>query len=268
MEVDVIMAIDAPNVTIDILEGARWVEEPGGVKEISRLALASGFQPGGGLGGVGEIIIALALNHTDMPKRGDEHPIETGLVLANRFAIVRDTGVVQVELRYKVPGLIDQPPPGEPWTLRGGASLEEIETQIDRDGNQITVSHNDKTQGGVIRPLMPRRELHAEWTNQSMFPGALVDAYVGKTNLSEWQGGPPGTWLCTELTFDPANVDKTPVLYRFNGSFRQKDDDGSGHNPQVVFIDPETGQPPTGLVAGVGFKTIPWYLFAEFNALP
>lgn len=62
--------------------------------------------------------------------------------------------------------------------------------------------------------------------------------------------------------------DKTPVLYRFNASFRQKDDDGSGHNPQVVFIDPETGQPPTGLVPGTGFKTIPWYLFAEFNSLP
>lgn len=257
-----------PTIHIDILEGVRWREEKGVVKEISRLAIVSEITTAGGTDPSGELIVAAALDHTDMPQPGDPHPVKTGLVLTDRFPIARSTRIIQIELRYKIPGLIDPPPPGEPWTLHGGASLEEIESHIDRDGNQITVAHNGVVQGGVIRVLMPRRELHPEWTGQSLFPGDLVDAYVGKVNLSTWQAGLPGTWLCTELTFDPADPSQTPVLYRYNASFRQKDDDGSGQQPQVVFIDPETGQPPPGLVAGVGYKTIAWYLGAEFNALP
>lgn len=262
------MTLGTPTLTIDLLEGVRWREDKGVVKEISRLAIVSDLHLGSGFGNAAEHVVRIALNHADMPQPGDPHPAETGLFLAERFPIARSTRIVQIELRYKIPGLIDQPPPGEPWTLRGGASLEEIETHIDRDGNQITVEHNGVPQGGVIRPLMPRRELHAEWKGQSMLPGDLVDAYVGKTNLTLWQGGLAGTWLCTELTFDPADQTQTPVLYRYNASFRQKDDDGSGHDPQVVFHDRESGEPPVGLVAGVGYKTIPWYLRVEFNALP
>ena len=260
--------LPTPTLDIDIIPGVRWREDKGVVTEVSRLAVVSEILVAGQTNSPGELVVAAALDHTDMPQPGDPHPVKTGLLLTGRFPIARSTRIIQIELRYTIPGLIDQPPPGEPWTLRGGASLEEIETHIDRDGNQIIVSHLGKDQGGVIRVLMPRRELHAEWKGQSMFPGDLVDAYVGKVNLSTWQAGLAGTWLCTELTFDPADINQTPVLYRYNASFRQKDDDGAGQQPQVVFVDPETGQPPPGLVSGVGYKTIPWYLGAEFNALP
>lgn len=251
-------------LTIDILEGVRWREEKGVVKEVSRLAVVSGLT----LGPDAEQAVAQALNHVDMPKPGDSHPLVVGLFLADRFPVARDPTIMQVELRYKIPGLIDQPPPGEPWTLSGGAALEEIETQLDRDGNQVTVEHQGVVQGVRIRPLMPREELNAEWTGQSTTPGQVVRAYVGKTNELTWQGWLPGSGLCMSITFDPIDVTQSPPLYRFNASFRQKDDDGSGHDPQVVFIDPESGEPPPGLVAGVGYKTVPWYIRADFNALP
>ena len=264
------MVLAIPELTIDIIEGVRWREEKGVVKEVSRLAIVSGISTGiGGVGGSGERIVPAALNHTDMPQPGDPHDEVTGLVLMDRFPIARSTRIIQIELRYKHPNAIDPPPPGEPWTLSGGASLEEIETQIDRDGNQIIVIHNEVIQGGVIRPLMPRRELHAQWTGQSMFPGDLVDAFVGKTNLSDWQGGLPGTWLCLDIDFDIADPNQQPPLYEYNAHFRHKDDeDGAGHDPQVVFVDPDTGEPPPGLVAGEGYKIITWYRQAEFNALP
>lgn len=264
------VALSPPTLTIDLLEGVRWREHKGVVREVSRLAIVSGITDTFGQQGAsdGEAVIPVALNHTDMPQPGEEHPLLTGMVLEDRFVVPRSTKIIQVELRYKVPGG-DPPPPGQPWTLSGGASLEEIESQLDRNGNQIVVTHNGRPQGGVIRPLMPRRVLHARWTGQSMFPGDLVDAYAGKTNLSDWQGGLPGTWLCLDIDFDPVDVRADPVLYEYNASFRHKDDGGGeGHDPQIVFIDPETGQPPPGLVAGEGFKTIPWYLRAEFNALP
>lgn len=262
-----------PTLVIDILEGVRWLEENGVVKEVSRVAVVSNilatYGQQGDFGTIGEGVIVIALNHADMPQPGDPHPLLSHLFVVDRFPIARSTRIIQVEIRYKIPGGIDPPPPGQPWTLSGGASLEEIETQVDRNGNQITVTHGGKTQGGVIRPLMPRRELNARWTGQSVFPGDLVDAYAGKTNLSLWQGGLQGTWLCLDIDFDIADPDQTPPLYEYNAHFRHKDDnDGAGHDPQVVYIDPETGQPPPGLVEGEGYKIILWYFQAEFNALP
>lgn len=253
---------------IDLLENVRWKEIQGKVIEISRLAIVSGEYGGFGTS-VTEAVVLEALNHQDMPQPGAEHPVVTSLILRERFPIIRDSTIIQVELRYKRPGGADPTPPGFAWVPSGGAGLEEIETQLDRNGDQITVEHNDVTQGGVIRPLMPRPELEFEWTGQSDSPGQLAIGYVGKTNLENWQLGAPGTWLCMSVFFDIADPSTVPVTYKYSMKFRHKDDGtGAGWNPQVVFTDPETGEPPAGLDSVNGYKVIPWYLRVSFEGLP
>lgn len=260
----------APQVIIDLLENVRWKEVQGQVTEISRLALVHGNLSGADIGGVAiaESVVAEALNHPDMPQPGVEHEVVAGLFLDERVPIIRDRTIIKIELRYKRPGGADPTPPGMAWVPSGGAGLEEIETQFDRNGEQITVFH-DRELGGTIHPLMPRPELTFDWTEQADIPGQLVIDFVGKTNLETWQLGLPGTWLCMSVFFDIVNASTIPVTYKYSMKFRYKDDGtGAGWNPQVIFIDPETGEPPTGLVEGVGYKVIPWYIQVSFAGLP
>jgi hypothetical protein len=59
-------------------------------------------------------------------------------------------------------------------------------------------------------------------------------------------------------------VDQTAATpkYRFTFNFEYRED---GWDPTVVFIDPETGEPPDGLVDTEGVKTVTWYPTKNFN---
>lgn len=263
-------------VLIDILDNVRWREVQGTITEISRVALVQlkGLPPNVPSNLAGESIVTIALRNSEVPQPGAPHPVVHGLFVVERFPIIRSRVIVQIEIRYKRPNL-EQPPPGEAWVPSGGAGLEEISTQLDRNGTQIITEHEGIIQGGQIHPLMPRRELQFSWSAQADTPGQLVDAYVGKVNSDTWQNGSPRTWLCMSFNFGIANAATTPVTYDFTANFRQKDDgtvndsgEPTGHDPQIIFIDPETGKPPSNLVAGEGYKTVVWYDEAVFGNLP
>ena len=56
-----------------------------------------------------------------------------------------------------------------------------------------------------------------------------------------------------------------PPKFAFTYHFRHNTD---GWQPQIVYIDPETGRPLPDAILDQSFKVIPWYGTANFNALP
>ena len=252
------MADPTGDITIDIIEGARWREEDGVVTEISRLAIASGLSGG-------EQSFTEALKHTSMPQPGASHPLKGHLIVRARNPVAISGKIIQVEIVYKQLGSLDeQPPPGTNSVVGGETALEQIKTEFDKFGNQITLTHNGITRGGSVNIQRPRDRLTFTRIEQSLAPGVITRAFTGKTNLFLWNGGIPGTWLCDRIPFDQENPTLKPPSYRFSYQFKH---DPGGWNPQVVFIDPETGEPPPDLVSGEGFKTVEIYDQVNFDFL-
>lgn len=156
-------------------------------------------------------------------------------------------------------------------TYRGGTALEQVTSELDRDGNQITVEDsNGIIQGGEINVLSPQSTLVAEVIESTNIPGTLSSQWAGYVNELAWNGGQPGQWLCESADFEPVDMTAIPKKWRFTYVFRRKraseTDLEPAHQPSVYFVDPETNRPPDGLVADVGYKRVNWYPAREFGS--
>jgi hypothetical protein len=150
-------------------------------------------------------------------------------------------------------------------TARGGGSLQQVNTNFDVYGNLITVSHTyaaddpgsfagqTKTVIAEVQQLFPQIELVYEGIIQLASPILFQKAYKGYVNSSWWNGGAPGTWLCTNVEWDQHNTASSPPSYRVSMSFQY---DSSTWNPIAIYKDPETNNPPVDIVDGVGVVTV------------
>ena len=245
---------------IDITEDARWREVNGVVVEIARVAIVRNIGP---VGPNPEDLILNLARASPLPQPGATHPWQPALTLRDREITALGVSMARVMLIYRRDDVAQ--PPGLLYATRGGSSSEQIETQLDKSGNQITVTHQGKTQGGEIHPFESRSEIQVYWLEQSQFPGDLTRTYTNTVNNGPWAldlAAPARTWRCTDISFDLEDGTRTPPLYRFQASFVFNPDK---HDPQVIYIDPETGRPPPGLVVNQGYKTITWYAAVNFN---
>ena len=172
--------------------------------------------------------------------------------------------------------------PGQTPTLRGGSSLKQVETAVDRDGLPITVSYTwpedsktvypngeDKagtteTTGGRISVLRPMSSVTGTIRVSTSSPGALAQAYSGHVNSTNWQGGVPRTWMCTEVGFRLIDDTQSPPIYELSFSF-EYDENTWDDETTVRFIDPSTGEPPDDIEEGNGLKQIQYYPEKDFN---
>ena len=249
-----------PEVSIDIIEDARLREENGIVVEVVRVAIIKdvALPPT-----PKDYILKSALATLGIPAHGASHPFHTGLFVRRREVTAMGHAIARVMLFYERDDVGQ--PAGDTVLISGGTAVEQIETALDRAGNQITVTHGGIPQGGEIHPFEARDSITLTWTEQSAAPGALTRAYTNKVNTGPWQFdgfAAARTWHVAEFTFELADGKRVPPLYRMQASFRHNDD---GIDPQIVYIDPETGRPPAGLVANVGYKTIQWYDAVDFD---
>lgn len=259
------MPLGDGTLVIDMIEGARIRESQGVAVEAMRVAIVHGIA---GSAATGEEVFEAALTATGMPVAGDVHPIYGDLVLQDRRAVMVGSGStrqVRVDLVYKHPsGGEIQTPPGDNYVLSGGSAVEQVESEIDRQtGQQITVEHNGDVQGGTVAAFESRSVISFEATWPSAAPLALSQTLTNRVNDQQWAGGAPRTWLITDVGFtlvDPLGTLGTPT-YRFRFELRYNPD---GHDPTVVYIDPDTGRPPPGLT-NLGLKTIEWYDDFDFT---
>lgn len=252
----------AVEVFVDQIEGARWEGTNDVPIRISRLFKIFGLEAG-----VGDKIFRQALDLEQIPKAGDVHPTEAGIYVKRHLPAPLGARSCQIEIVYEKPGGQLQPPPDGSARISGGTNTVEIETQVDRDGEAIIVEHEGRKQGGVIHPTESQDALNYERIEQSAAPGTITRAYVNRLNDLPWQADPRGMWKCIDITFEPENMKTTPhPSWRYKYAF-QRTTDEAGWQPQACYIDPETGQPPAGLVEGIGYLTVPWYLYVDFNQL-
>lgn len=160
--------------------------------------------------------------------------------------------------------------------VRGGGSLQQVNTNFDIYGNQIVVEHTyadddegsfaglTKTVTAEVQQLFPQIELVYEGVMQLAAPILFQQSYQGFVNSSWWNGGARNTWLCTNVEFDQHNTALLTPSYRVMMSFQY---DSSTWNPLAIYKDPETNKPPIDIVDGVGVINVYTQPETDFNLI-
>ena len=163
------------------------------------------------------------------------------------------------------------------------SSVAQVETDKNAAGVQQTTSYtypsdykwNTDLQGvtqtstGLISKIMPepaisisRREMPVGG-GRELIVRKLI--YEGHVNMNTWglvpDSSEPKTWLCTGIG---ARTQDRGITYDVTYNFQYRADTW---DHTIRFLDPGTGQPPSDLVEGTGYKDVQVYLTADFNLL-
>jgi hypothetical protein len=254
----------------DIMDAARWQEADGRITQIDRKVLIHDFEvpPNGH---VADAVCNKALQSTLMPQPGVAHPHQGDLLLRGRVARAVSTNIVEVLLTYKLPAEGSLPDPMN-YELSGGASIQQVQTEVVPPGRpepsgQVTVEYNGVVQGGEISPYEAIATVRFEYIAATQIPLSIVRSYTNLVNDGTFWGFDPSamprTWIISEVSFERVALE--PVTqYRFGFQLQHNPD---GWDPQVIYVDPETGRPPADLVANLGYKTIAWHNAVNFGAV-
>lgn len=241
-------------------------------------------------------VLTNALATSGVPEYGDK--LSTPTSLANLIVVDRraelvdeDQAVVDVTVTYEHfnndAQNLDTPPVGQ-FIPTGRSTLQQVEANLDRNGLAVEVQYDwprgdargddiqainaengypqsrVEVQGGRMSYAQPQRTLIVRGKKGTNRPWLIQAAIEGTTNVGSWQGGAPDQWLCTGVEFVPVDVSVARNDWIFTFEFTFNPD---GWQPFVTFIDPRTGKPPTGLEAGVGYKTVNVYNQQNFESI-
>jgi hypothetical protein len=264
----------AVEVYKDTVETLALRENRGGFNFIQRKMLVNG------LTATDYSAMMDALTAAGVPVYGDVLTEAPNLKLTTREVRMLDNKMAEVTLSYE-PNVFQQKFE-ESAKASGEASLNQVQTNKDKNGDTITISHTYPnlgnslgeepdadhanktfTQGGQIDYLQPQLVLKFSGTMQSSNAVALALSVIGKVNDDTWMEGSAKQWLCTGCGFKVINSSASPIEYEFNLEFQYNPD---GWDPTVIFADDRTGKPPEGLVAGTGYKTVERYEPIDFDA--
>lgn len=250
--------------SIDTLENYSVAETDGVVTEVRTTIIpARSGQPT-----TRTALATWALGHASVPS-GSITVGSTVLPLSRRSVVVRD-GVVQVDVVWSLASsgggtIVPEEPTLVDPIVTLGFDTGIVQTNKDRLGNVIEVSFSTRTKGAIVGKIEPIIRKTVEYVAASSTPTATVQSFAGKTNNASWTGGAAGTWLCEggEVTLEDSSV--SPAKYRFRFSFAYNP---GGWNPDAVYIDDETGQPPANLVDGTGIVSVDLYAQTSFAIFP
>ncbi len=150
-------------------------------------------------------------------------------------------------------------------TRRGGdVSIAQITAHTDREGNEMTVTHQNREKRVTLGVFSPEAAPWIETIEATNDPDALAQQWIGKVNSAPWRGKAKGKWIVARVTWDELNPGASTPLYRFRWQF-QESSTSQGWLPTVAWIDNETNEMPVGLIQDEGIKSIPWYIEADYN---
>ena len=213
------------------------------------------------------------LVHPGLPNAADYAPGNTNLRCLGRQVRLLRNSTHQAEV------ICEYTPIGKSQGLfifSGGTSLAQASTQVDRFGNQISVSHTwpeddedfplkTHIQGLDMNVLQPQTTLQASGQLQVAYPDWVSRLWTGSMNSSVWAGAAPCEWMCTRVDFSPLDVGWGRLRqWQFTFEFQHCI---TGWIPQTWFIDQRTGKPPVGIIPGIGIKSVDWYGLLDFNYL-
>lgn len=211
--------------------------------------------------------------HFGIPQRGELHPSIPFLVCDTISADPAESGeAAHVTAVYRQANLVapDVDPQGNDeagpiFGIRVSSSVQEVETEFDVNGQQITVEHTftreDGTEETVIAPV--RVAYRVAMTTVGFFrreqasPGDKSKAFVGTVNSMQTFTDPPRFWMCTKIDGNSRDGGKSyDVEYEFQRSVANINNllPGFGTWDPIVSFHNEDGSIPLGLEAGKGWK--------------
>jgi len=208
-----------------------------------------------------------------VPRAGDVFPGHSNLVCTGRrVRLLRNSPRnVEIVCNYQRLGLTRSG-----FIFSGSTQLGQVNTQLDRFGNQVFVAHTypesdpnypsqTHLQGMDQSVLMPQTTLTATGQLQVAYPDFVSRIWTGSMNSTFWGGAEPGYWMCTRVDFSPLDVGWGRFRWwEFTFEFQMAI---TGWPVRIYFVDPTTGKPPTNLIPGVGYKIVDWYGEIDYNTL-
>ena len=194
-----------------------------------------------------------------VPQKGEGHPYVPNVYVRTVHAEHKTPDAVALTITWTPrTGTGGTASDSEPVILRLTSGLVSTTTEVDRNGDQITVAHTylsgaragaTDTQGGSVELQLPQIVAVGERREQ-VSPRTKAMTYTGAVNAVSFNGSGPRTWLCDAIEGDSADGGETyMVSYRF--IYRADTWDA-----RLAYIDPETGQRPPDLLEGVGLKVV------------
>lgn len=164
-----------------------------------------------------------ALAQEGVPKAGDKlNDANENVRVIRRIPIVVGIDAKQSPTEFLLKISIDyelqRPDAPAPYPLRGGASLQQIQTSKQRDGTPLTVTSataGAEPQVATANVLQPQMNISFDRVISTPFPSTHADKYIGKVNDATFLAKPARTWLCTAVPFEIVDESKSPPRYRF-----------------------------------------------------
>lgn len=163
------------------------------------------------------------------------------------------------------------------------SSLAQVETNVDNQGNPITVvyaypsnystitggnpAYNglSVTQGGIVSRPTSDVSFTVKFTTAGLTGVTSMAMNVGMVNQNAYPvgviPGAPRTWLCTGFRALSEDGGLT-----YNAALSLQYRAAKWDNP-IMFINPDTGKPPPDLISGTGYKTPQIALATSFPTL-
>jgi hypothetical protein len=218
-----------------------------------------------------------ALNAPGLPRALEVCPYSNNLLVVTRTprTVPNSPDQCFVDIVYQRRRKVVFQQTGENFVVSGGATVQEIETPFDLNGQQLSVSHTyaaddynfpgeTLTQGGNVRVLRPQATYSFQGVLSANFPEYYQDSYQGKINSTVWAGRPASQWLCTAVSFRSLDLSLFVPTWEFQFDFQHN---AFGWESPIIFIDSKVGEPPPDLVPGIGYKTPILYPRVDFNTL-
>lgn len=256
-------------IEFDQIEGTTITRSSKGL-ELQRNAIVTG------LSGSPDVIIYNALQEPGVPNQGDSHPSIPDLYVTNVTATPLENSNTQAWLiiTYGPPNATTYVPnETNPAQIETGATIVQRQTNLDRFGDLITVTYSnpdkldannqpfEDTIVATVELQEPQVYLRLS-RKEPEDPELKASLFVGTTNLTPFRGDGPFKWLCTAITGSSPNGGLDwDVRYEFQRN-------PSDWRIDVVYVDPETGNPPEDIIEGNGLvRNIEVLGLADFGAL-
>jgi len=234
-----------------------FIEEYGLITEATMVIVQDGVTGST----IGDVLVN-ALNHVDVPQPGAALALGVPNVRVESRTpkVVGQDGstyTVRIDVAYR----LQRPSSEAQYSLRGGATLNQITTQTDRDGNPITLGYDGDTVRAEVTVPVVANHFSREIIEATDDPDDLIAEWINHVNENIWHGGDPGEWLCSHIEYELIDRLASPKRYRFVYEFERNPD---GHLYTVVWKDSE-GNIPIDVVEGEGIKDIPWHPERKFS---
>lgn len=229
-------------IVVNLINGAAVTEDENGY------ATTMACQVSGLVGSPDEIVYA-AMTTPGIPQRGDYHAAIPDVRVASREGKAIDAGTVEILVHYKNLNPKDQlPDAAQPAQIEVLTSIQEVETNRDKDDNLMKVTYNS-SEGETVDQVVTVRKNEPQTIvrysrKEPLSPGDKAKSFVGTVNAAPVFNDPERFWLCSRIDGSSDDGGKSyTVVYEF---IRNRDT----WDVVARYVDPATGMTPGDVTFG------------------